>query len=53
MSDFVSSGWSLYVAAVTILGLVCLVLLLIASKRKVMAWTTTPPATSGTRTCAR
>jgi cytochrome c oxidase cbb3-type subunit 3 len=38
MSDFVSSGWSLYVAVVTILGLVlCLVLLAIASKRKVMA----------------
>ena len=38
MSDFVSSGWSLYVAAVTILGLVlCLVLLAIASKRTVMA----------------
>ena len=38
MSDFVSSGWSLYVAGVTILGLVlCLVLLAVASKRKVMA----------------
>jgi cytochrome c oxidase cbb3-type subunit III len=38
MSDFVSSGWSLFVAAVTIIGLVlCLVLLAFASKRKVMA----------------
>jgi cytochrome c oxidase cbb3-type subunit 3 len=38
MSDFVSSGWSLFVAGITILGLVfCLVLLAIASKRKVMA----------------
>ena len=38
MSDFVSNGWSLYVAGITILGLVlCLVLLAIASKRKVMA----------------
>jgi cytochrome c oxidase cbb3-type subunit 3 len=38
MSDFVSSGWSLYVAGVTIVGLVlCLVLLAVASKRKVMA----------------
>jgi cytochrome c oxidase cbb3-type subunit III len=38
MSDFVSSGWSLFVAAVTIIGLVlCLVLLAIASKRTVMA----------------
>jgi cytochrome c oxidase cbb3-type subunit 3 len=38
MSDFVSSGWSLFVAAVTILGLIfCLVLLAIASKRTVMA----------------
>lgn len=38
MSDFVSSGWSLYVAGVTVLSLIaCLVLLAIASKRKVMA----------------
>ncbi len=38
MSDFVSSGWSLYVAIVTILGLVaCLALLVIAARRRVMA----------------
>jgi cytochrome c oxidase cbb3-type subunit III len=38
MSDFISSGWSIFVAAVVGLGLVlCLVLLVIASKRKVMA----------------
>ena len=38
MSDFVSSGWSLYVALATIAGLVaCLVLLFIAARRKVMA----------------
>jgi cytochrome c oxidase cbb3-type subunit 3 len=38
MSDFISSGWSIFVAAVTIVGLVaCLVLLAFASKRKVMA----------------
>ncbi|ODU09225.1 MAG: cytochrome-c oxidase, cbb3-type subunit III [Rubrivivax sp. SCN 71-131] len=38
MSDFVSGGWSLYIAGVTIAGLVgCLVLLAIASRRKVMA----------------
>lgn len=38
MSDFVSSGWSVYVAVVTILGLLaCLALLIIASRRKVMA----------------
>lgn len=38
MSDFVSGGWSLFVAAVTIVGLVaCLALLVAASKRKVMA----------------
>ena len=38
MSDFFNSGWSMYIAAITILGLVaCLVLLLIAAKRKVMA----------------
>jgi cytochrome c oxidase cbb3-type subunit 3 len=38
MSDFTSGGWSVFVAAATILSLfVCLVLLAIASKRKVMA----------------
>lgn len=38
MSDFFNSGWSIFVAGVTIVGLVfCLVLLLIASRRKVMA----------------
>jgi len=38
MSDFFSSGWSIFVAAATILGLVfCAVLLFIASRRKVMA----------------
>ena len=38
MSDFFSSGWSLFIAAVTILGLLaCLGLLIIASRRKVMA----------------
>lgn len=38
MSDFINSGWSIFIAAVTILGLVaCLLLLVVASKRKVMA----------------
>jgi cytochrome c oxidase cbb3-type subunit 3 len=38
MSDFVSSGWALFVGATTVVSLVfCLVLLVIASKRKVMA----------------
>lgn len=38
MSDFFNSGWSLYVAGITISGLIfCLVLLVVASKRKVMA----------------
>jgi len=38
VSDFVNGGWAIFVAAVTVLGLVlCLVLLAIASKRKVMA----------------
>ena len=38
MSDFINSGWSIYVAAVVILGLLgCLWLLMIASRRKVMA----------------
>ena len=38
MSDFFSVGWSIYVAAATILGLVgCLVLLAVASKTKASA----------------
>ncbi|KPF48802.1 cytochrome oxidase subunit III [beta proteobacterium AAP121] len=38
MSDFINSGWALFVAATTVLGLVlCLALLIIASRRKVMA----------------
>jgi len=38
MSDFFNSGWSLYIAVVTILSLLaCLGLLIIASRRKVMA----------------
>ena len=38
MSDFVSDGWSLFVAGATVLGLaLCLALLIIASRRKVMA----------------
>ncbi len=38
MSDFVNGGWAIFVAVVTVLGLVlCLVLLGVASKRKVMA----------------
>ena len=37
MSDFVSSGWSIFVAAATALSLIaCLVLLAIASKRKII-----------------
>ncbi len=38
MSDFFSAGWSLYVAVLTVVGLAaCLILLIIASRRKVMA----------------
>jgi cytochrome c oxidase cbb3-type subunit III len=38
MSDFVSRGWSLYIAIVTVLSLLaCLALLVIAARRKVMA----------------
>jgi cytochrome c oxidase cbb3-type subunit III len=38
MSDFYSVGWSVFITASTLIGLVaCLVLLAIASKRKVMA----------------
>lgn len=38
MSDFVSGGWSLYIAALTIIGLLaCLALLLVASRRRVMS----------------
>ncbi len=37
MSDFVSNGWSVFVAAATVLSLIaCLVLLAIASRRKVI-----------------
>ena len=38
MSDFFSSGWSIYIAAATVLGLAaCLALLIIASKTQVVA----------------
>lgn len=38
MSDFVSSGWALFVATATVLSLVaCIALLIIASRRRVMA----------------
>ena len=38
MSDFFNNGWSIYIAAIVILGLVgCLLLLIIAARRKVMA----------------
>ncbi|MBK1616180.1 cytochrome-c oxidase, cbb3-type subunit III [Rubrivivax gelatinosus] len=38
MSDFFNAGWSVYVAAITIVGLIaCLILLFIASRRRVMA----------------
>lgn len=38
MSDFFNDAWSLFVAGVTLIGLVaCLVLLLVASRRKVMS----------------
>ncbi len=38
MSDFINSGWPLFVAAATVLGLVaCLGLLFVASRRRVMS----------------
>ena len=38
MSDFIHSGWALYVAGITIAGLLfCVFILAVASKRKVMA----------------
>jgi cytochrome c oxidase cbb3-type subunit 3 len=38
MSDFVNSGWAIFVAAFTVIGLLgCLWLLFVASKRQVMA----------------
>jgi len=38
MSDFFNSGWSLYIAAATIVGLIaCLALLIVAARRRVMA----------------
>jgi cytochrome c oxidase cbb3-type subunit 3 len=38
VSDFVNSGWALFVAATTVIGLVaCIGLLIVASRRRVMA----------------
>jgi cytochrome c oxidase cbb3-type subunit III len=38
LSDFIHNGWSLFVAAATVLGLLaCLALLIIAARRRVMA----------------
>ena len=38
MSDFFSSGWSIYIVVVTVVGLIaCLALLIIAARRRVMA----------------
>jgi cytochrome c oxidase cbb3-type subunit 3 len=38
MSDFFSNGWSIYIAVVTVAGLLaCLALLIIAARRRVMA----------------
>jgi cytochrome c oxidase cbb3-type subunit 3 len=38
MSDFFNSGWSIFIAAATVVGLLaCLALLMFASRRKVMA----------------
>jgi len=38
MSDFFHSGWSIYIAVVTVIGLIaCLALLIIAARRRVMA----------------
>jgi cytochrome c oxidase cbb3-type subunit 3 len=38
MSDFINNGWSIYIAAATIIGLIaCLALLIIAARRRVMA----------------
>ena len=38
MSDFVNSGWSIYIAVATVLSLLaCLALLIIAARRRVMA----------------
>ena len=38
MSDFLSSGWSVFIAVVTLLGLAgCLWLLFVASRRTAMA----------------
>ncbi|MEQ1804370.1 MAG: cytochrome-c oxidase, cbb3-type subunit III [Burkholderiaceae bacterium] len=49
MSDFISSGWSIYVAAATLLGLIaCLALLIFAARRKVvMRPDGTPDQTTG------
>ncbi len=49
MSDFISSGWSIFVAAATLLGLIaCLALLIFAARRKVvMRPDGTPDETTG------
>ncbi len=49
MSDFISSGWSIYIAAATLLGLIaCLALLIFAARRKVvMRPDGTPEETTG------
>ena len=53
MSDFFNSGWSIFIAVATVVGLVaCLALLVIASAAPARWPTTTAPAMSGTKTCA-
>jgi hypothetical protein len=54
MSDFTSNFWSVYVAGITLVGiLACLILLWMTGRKKVRPRPTTPQATSGTKTCAK
>jgi cytochrome c oxidase cbb3-type subunit 3 len=48
MSDFVSGGWSTFIAAATIIGLIaCLALLIVASRRKVIVGPSGEDGTTG------
>jgi hypothetical protein len=52
MSDFINNFWSVYVAAITLIGIFgCLLLLILVASKKVVPRATTPRATSGTKTC--
>ena len=52
MSDFINNFWSVYVAAITLIGILgCLLLLIVVAARRLSPPATTRPAMSGTVTC--